>query len=96
METMTIIAFVYTLRTFLEDGTRAARQAVRAFGDLGVRRFDIGSASFYEGSEDVERGRVLAEALMESISDDKVRDWIYGSRSLSQLVRKMVDEFRGE
>ena len=58
-----MIAFIRTLSEFLEDGSRAAKEAVTAFSALGAKSFKIGTEVFEEGSPAVTRGSRLAAPL---------------------------------
>src|SRR6266478_5550803 len=69
LEFIQLIAFVYILRGFFEDGHRAAKEAVRVFSDLDVHEFSIGSTKFSEDSEAVNLGRILSDQLLATIHD---------------------------
>lgn len=58
-----VIFTVWLLERFLRDGTRAAEQAVSAFAELKTPGFQIGTAAFTEGSDEVKNGEKLADGL---------------------------------
>jgi hypothetical protein len=91
LEFIQLIAFIYVLHSFIEDGHRAAKEAVRIFGELDVRKFSIGSSRFAEGSEAVLLGEQLARDLLERIQDQALRSLIAHSPSVSALVRKLFE-----
>jgi hypothetical protein len=90
IETIQLLAFIYTLHAFLEDSHRAVKATVATFSKLGVRKFNIGAAEFFEGSESVEISRRLGEALLESIPSEEIRKLLLGSDSLGELVKKLT------
>lgn len=90
IETLQLISFVFVLTSFFKDSHLAAKKSVDTFADLGVNEFRIGSASFHEGSESVEAGRILGEQMLESISDDGLRTHIRSSENLGELLAPMI------
>jgi len=91
LEFIQLIAFVYVLHSFIEDGHRAAKEAVRIFGELDVPEFSIGSRRFAEGSEALILGEQLARDLLERIQDQDLRRLIAHSPSVGALVRELVE-----
>jgi type I restriction enzyme, R subunit len=91
LEFIQLTAFVYVLHSFIEDGHRAAKEAVRIFGELDVREFSIGSSRFAEGSEALELGEQLARDLLARIKDQDLRRLIAHSSSVGVLVRTLLE-----
>ena len=91
LEFIQLIAFVYILRAFFEDGHRAAKEAVRVFGDLDVPEFSIGSTKFSEDSEAVNLGRILSDQLLDTVHDRELQSLIADSDSVGELVHALVE-----
>lgn len=91
LEFIQLIAFVYILRGFFEDGHRAAKEAVRVFSDLDVHEFSIGSTKFSEDSEAVNLGRILSDQLLATIHDRELQSLIANSDSVGELVHALVE-----
>jgi hypothetical protein len=91
LEFIQLIAFVYILRGFFEDGHRAAKEAVRVFSDLDVHEFSIGSTKFSEDSEAVNLGRRLSNQLLATIHDRELHSLIAHSDSVGELVHALVE-----
>jgi hypothetical protein len=91
LEFIQLIAFVYILRGFFEDGHRAAKEAVRVFSDLDVHEFSIGSTKFSEDSRAVNLGRTLSTRLMATVHDRELRSLIAESDSVGELVHALVE-----
>jgi hypothetical protein len=91
LEFIQLIAFVYILRGFFEDGHRAAKEAVRVFSDLDVHEFSIGSTKFSEDSEAVNLGRILSDKLLATIHDRELQSLIAKSDSVGELVDALVE-----
>ena len=92
LEFIQLIAFVYILRGFFEDGHRAAKEAVRVFRDLDVHEFSIGSTKFSEDSEAVNLGRKLSDQLLKTIHVRELQSLVRRSDSVGQLVHAIVEE----
>lgn len=90
LEFIQLIAFVYILRGFFEDGHRAAKEAVRVFSGLDVHEFSIGSTRFSENSEAVNLGRKLSDRLLATVHNRELRTLIVESDSVGQLVHALV------
>lgn len=86
-----LIAFVYVLRAFFEDGHRAAKEAVDIFAELHVREFSIGSSRFAKGSDALVLGKALARDLLAKVHDNELRQLIAKSTSLGILVRDLLE-----
>lgn len=92
MQRIQMIAFVRTLSEFLEDGSRAAKEAVTAFSALGAKSFKIGTEVFEEGSQAVTRGSRLAEGLRQAASLPDGKEALAPTYSLRQMVIKLARE----
>jgi hypothetical protein len=91
LEFIQLIAFVYILRGFFEDGHRAAKEAVRVFSDLDVHEFTIGSTKFSQDSETVNLGRTLSHQLLATVHDRELQSLIADSDSVGELVHALVE-----
>jgi hypothetical protein len=92
LEFVQLIAFVFILRGFFEDGHRAAKEAVRIFGELDVTEFSIGSNRFAENSYALELGEELGRDLLARIDDRELRSLITSSSSLGELIHTLLSE----
>lgn len=63
MRTLQLVTFIWLLGHFLEDGSKAAENAVAELKRLDIPRLRIGSTVFEEGNESVQLGRTLAREL---------------------------------
>ena len=82
------VAFIFILKKSFNDGSTAAKNAVDTFRDLHVNGFKIGSKLFSGRNKNVLQGDVLAEALVASIKDSRVRALIQKSTYLSEIVEE--------
>ena len=73
------------LKTF-QEGHEAAKMAVDTFQDLGVEGFSIGSQYFEGRNENVMRGEVLAQKLLDKISDEELVQLISDSDYLYEII----------
>ncbi|HEY5235320.1 MAG TPA: hypothetical protein VIJ14_04005, partial [Rhabdochlamydiaceae bacterium] len=80
------VVFLYLLRRFFLTGSEAAEEAVRIFAELKIEKFKIGKKEFFEGSDSVKEGKVLAERLMDAISDKKIKKLILESVWASDII----------
>jgi hypothetical protein len=80
------VVFLYLLRRFLLSGTEAAEEAVRILALLDVRMFNIGGKKFFEGSESVKEGSILADRLTNAISDKVIKKLILQARTTSDII----------
>lgn len=69
----TIAYFIVLQKTFYERTTEASKETVSCFKELDIPLFKIGSATFSENSDDVLRGKMLAEALIQYLTDEEVK-----------------------
>ena len=82
------VAFIFVLKKSFNDGSTAAKNAVDTFRDLHVDGFKIGSKLFSGRNKNVLQGDVLAETLVASIKDSRVRALIQKSTYLSEIVEE--------
>lgn len=85
----TLAYFIVLQKTFYERTTEASIETVNCFKDLDIPQFVIGSAQFYKNSEDVLRGKLLAEALIQHITDDIVKRIV----NEAKYAKDIVDHF---
>jgi hypothetical protein len=91
-----IVAFAYTLKAFLRDGSRAAKSAALAFTTLGYPAFRVGQTEFTIDNEATMRGEKLADALVASLEGTRYEGIVGSARSLRGLVRTLIRETRRE
>jgi hypothetical protein len=83
-----LVILIVLLRSFFEEGTRAAIQAVDTFQELGIEGFQIGSKVFSGRNEDVMRGELLADKLEQMITTPGLSDLIKNSRYPYQVLNR--------
>lgn len=83
-----LVAFIFIVRKMFTEGSKAAKNAVDTFKELNVDGFRIGSKLFQNRNENVTQGDELAENLLNSISDEKVKALIIKSQYLSEILRE--------
>lgn len=89
-----LLVLVGFLDSFFEDGTTAARSAVRRFEDLGVRGFTVGRKAFEGDNENVRLGEELAKELRDTLSRLGGERLVRLARSPEQGVRRHVLNLR--
>ena len=85
-EFIQIVVFITVLHRFLVQGAQAAKDTLEELKKHEIKSFAIGGAVFEEGSEELERGFVLARALLDSIRDPHVKAWVESEKPLAQIV----------
>ena len=85
-----LAALVYALDQFLRAGSRAARSASTTFEALGADGFTVGTTSFTKNGESTRRGERLADALRESIGDERMRETIASSSTMRDMIRTLA------
>lgn len=89
----TLAYFIILQKTFYEKTTEASKITVNCFKELNIPEFVIGSAQFYENSEDVLRGELLAGALIQFITDQNVKRIVNEVKYAKDLVNHFKEEF---
>jgi hypothetical protein len=93
VEEATLLAYVFvTHRTFIE-GSKAAKNAVDTFEELGVPGFYLGTTYFSRRNEAVILGDKLAEQMLAEL-DDTAREIILRSEKLYQVLEPYRDYLR--
>lgn len=87
-----LLAFVYSLTSFLRDGSRAAREAASVFESLGMTGFTVGEAIFTERNENTARGDALASGLADALVGTACAEVLTTSRSMTELISRLVRE----
>src|SRR5438046_3103933 len=82
IEFVQLVALIFVLHNFLDDGHKAAVRAVKILQELGVNSFSIGNTKFASNNEAVMRGKRLAEELVDGIKDKSLQKLIVSSDSL--------------
>lgn len=89
----TLAYFIVLQKTLYERTTEASKETVDCFKELDIPEFVIGSAKFHENSEDVLRGKVLAEALSECITDENIKRIVNEEKYAQDIVAHFKEEF---
>jgi hypothetical protein len=84
-----LLVFIASLRTFLQEGTRAASTAAQETVRLGLTGFTIGKYDFTPENENTQRGALLAESLWARLEDDRLRNLLGSELSLAKLVEEL-------
>lgn len=82
-----LVAFIFIVRKMFTEGSNAAKNAVDTFKELNVDGFRIGSKYFQGRNENVIMGDLLAEKLLNSVSDDRVKGLILSSNYLTDILK---------
>lgn len=90
-----LVIFIFLLKRFFAEGTNAAIQAVDTFNELGVNGFQIGSKFFSGRNENVMEGQLLADTLMNTITNQELITLINDSQYVSQIVNRYRDIIEG-
>ena len=83
-----IVIFIFLIKRFFLDGTKAASQAVDTFKELGIASFQIGSKKFADRNKNVMKGEELATQLMNSITSEELKTLINESEYVTQIIDK--------
>ncbi|MEQ1763858.1 MAG: hypothetical protein ABL984_12030 [Pyrinomonadaceae bacterium] len=85
------MAYIFLAHKTFVEGSRAAKNAVDTFRELGIPGFQIGSAYFSGRNEEVVRGDRLAKELLSEV-EPRVRSIILESEKLYQVLEpyKMI------
>lgn len=86
----TLACFIFIQITFYERTTEVSKETIDCFKALEIPEFVIGSANFHENSEDVLRGKLLADALIQHITDETVKQLV----NEVKYVKDIVDHFK--
>jgi hypothetical protein len=89
-----LMVFVYSLGSFLRDGSRAAQGAADVFGTLGAEGFAVGKTLFTKGNENTTRGNRLADELHKAIAGTHYADILRDARSMRELVKSLIREVK--
>lgn len=85
-----LIVFIYLLKRYLEEGTKAAERAVKASHEFGFESFSVGRTVFAKGNDNTLRGRRLADLLISSIDEPSIVKALEESNNVRSLVRKLL------
>lgn len=80
------VTFIFIIKKSFNEGSTAAKNAVDTFRDLNVDGFRIGSKYFSNRNKNVLEGDLLAEALLKSISNPRIRSLIEDSKYVSDIL----------
>lgn len=81
-----IVTFIFLTYKFFKEGSNAAKQAADTFNELGVEGFYIGRTYFSERNENVIKGEVIAERLLNSISNEEIKDLVKNSQYIYEIL----------
>jgi len=86
---ISLLVFVFSLRQFLREGSRAAEAAAKESIRLGLSGFQVGEQVFEPGNDNTLRGQRLSEALWEQIKDQRIRNLLESEHTLTGLTEKL-------
>jgi hypothetical protein len=87
-EEASTVVFLFLINKFFTEGSKAAKQAVDTFKELGIKGFYIGGNYFSERNEKVIQGDKISEKLLNSIKDDKAKELVTKSNYVSEIFDK--------
>ena len=88
------VTFIFVIKKSFNEGSTAAKNAVDTFSGLNVDGFRIGSKYFSGRNKYVLEGDLLAETLLKSISDARIRSLVEDSKYMSDIMeayKKIID-----
>lgn len=88
------VTFIFIIKKSFNEGSTAAKNAVDTFRGLNVEGFRIGSKYFSGRNKYVVEGDLLAETLLKSISDARIRSLVEDSKYVSDIIeayKKIID-----
>lgn len=83
-----LVVFIFSIKNFFDEGTKAATSAVDTFKELQVSGFKIGNTFFSERNENVLKGSVLAMELLNEIQNSELKALISNSRTMTEIIEK--------
>jgi hypothetical protein len=88
VEKVTVIAFIFVMKKFFDEGYEGIVKTVDTLKDLGVDGFYLGK-TFYQGrNENVVLGKNLSDELFESITDESAKSIVLESEKLWEVVER--------
>lgn len=85
-----LIALVFALKSFLNQGTIIAKQAIIVFGNLGAEGFTVGNTNFTNQSEDTYRGEKLSKELNKLLSENSQLNFLKEDKSISSVIMELA------
>lgn len=82
----TLAYFIVLQKSFYERSTEVSIETVNCFKALDIPEFVIGSATFSDNSDDVIRGKLLAEALIQYVTDEDVKRLVNQTKYANEIV----------
>jgi hypothetical protein len=83
--------FVFSLKQLFEEGTNSASEAITIFKSIGTDNFSIGKKEFSENNDNVLEGKRLYELMINSISNEILKQMITESNYYSQIIDRYRD-----
>lgn len=83
-----IVVFLFLINKFFTEGSKAAKDAVDSFKELKIDGFYIGQNFFSGRNEKVLLGDEISKKLLNSIEDEEVKNLIYKSEYVSEIIDK--------
>ena len=80
--------FVFSLKQFFEEGTRAAKEAVRVLNGLGIEKIYIGKKEYSKDNQNVNEGKILYEIMINTISDKQLKELIIKANYFSDIIKR--------
>ncbi|MES2638089.1 MAG: hypothetical protein V4850_01345 [Myxococcota bacterium] len=93
VETIHLAVFAYTLKEFLQAGTRAAKTAAEKFEEHGFPGFSVGNTIFTKDNGPTLRGDEIAALLARSLEGTTIGERVESAQSMKALVRGLAKEF---
>lgn len=85
-----LLALVFALKVFLNQGTIIAKQAIRVFGNLGAEGFTVGNTIFTNESEDTYRGEKLSKELNKLLVENKQLNLLQEDKSIYWVILELA------
>lgn len=86
---ITLLVFIFSLRHFLQEGSRAAASATNEAVALGLSGFSVGQQVFEPENDNVMRGERLAQGLWSQIQDQRIKNLMNSEKTLTNLIERL-------
>ncbi len=85
-----LLALIFALKVFLNQGTIIAKHAIRVFGNLGAEGFTVGNTIFTNESEDTYRGEKLSNDLNKLLAETNQLNLFQENRPISSVILELA------
>ncbi len=80
------VVFLFLINKFFIEGSKAAKDAVDTFKELGIEGFFIGRSYFSDRNEKVIQGDLISMQLLDSINNEKIKELVLKSKYIYEIL----------